>query len=372
MNKNTIVLGRIFGIPLNVDSSWFLIFALLSWMLAINYYPGEFQDWPQWQYWLMGMVTSFFLFVSVILHELGHSLVARRFRLPVQRITLFVFGGIAQIAGEPPSAWAEFWIALAGPIVSFFLAAAFYFVTPLAEGMEALSAFFKYLAFINLVLAGFNLIPGFPLDGGRIFRSLLWGITGDLRKATIVAANVGRFFAFAFIFLGALQIIAGRIMDGLWTIFIGLFLESAASSQIHQQEVRTLLIRHKVQEAMNPNFAIVPADSSLQEIVDRHVLGMGRRAVIVVDDGDIAGMLTLHHLKSVSPEKWPIVQVAQVMLPFSRMRWVTPDTDMWSTLQAMDKDGVNQLPVLREGKLVGIITRGDLISFLNYLHSLST
>ncbi|NOX37332.1 MAG: CBS domain-containing protein [Calditrichaeota bacterium] len=372
MNKNTISLGRIFGIPLNVDSSWFLIFALLSWMLASNYYPREFPGWPLWQYWFMGMFTSIFLFVSVLLHELGHSLVARHFHLPVQRITLFVFGGIAQIAGEPPSARAEFWIALAGPIVSFALAALFHLITPLVQGWDALFAFFKYLAFINLILAGFNLIPGFPLDGGRIFRSILWGITKNLRKATFIAANVGRFFAFAFIFLGAMQIIAGHIMDGLWTIFIGLFLESAASSQIQQQEMRTLLVRHKVNEAMNPNFAIVPADSSLQEIVDHHVLGMGRRAVIVVDDGEIAGMLTLHHLKSVSPDKWPQVRVAEVMLPASQMRWVTPDTDLWSALQAMDRDGVNQLPVLQDGKLVGIITRGDLISFLNYLHSLST
>ncbi len=372
MNKNAISLGRIFGIPLNVDASWFLIFVLLSWMLARNYYPGEFPGWPLWQYWFMGMLTSIFLFVSVLLHELGHSLVAQHFQLPVQRITLFVFGGIAQIAGEPPSARAEFWIALAGPVVSIALAALFHLIAPLLHGWDALFALFKYLAFINFILAAFNLIPGFPLDGGRIFRSILWGITKNLRRATFIAANVGRFFAFAFIFLGALQIIAGHIMDGLWTIFIGLFLESAASSQIQQQEMRTLLVRHKVNEAMNPNFAIVPADASLQEIVDHHVLGVGRRAVIVMDDGEIAGMLTLHHLKSVSPDKWPRVRVAEVMLPARQMRWVTPDTDLWSALQAMDRDGVNQLPVLQDGKLVGIITRGDLISFLNYLHSLST
>ena len=200
MTRHNVPLGRILGIPIGLDYSWFLIFALLTWMLAGSYYPAEFKNWPPLLYWFMGAVTAIMLFVSVLLHELGHSVVALRYKVPVRSITLFIFGGVAQIGAEPPSAIAEFFIAIAGPIVSLVLAVLFSVVQPAVAGIQPFWGLAKYLAYINFALVLFNLIPGYPLDGGRVFRAIVWAVTKNMRRATLIAANVGRFFGFLFIF----------------------------------------------------------------------------------------------------------------------------------------------------------------------------
>ncbi|MDE2322919.1 MAG: site-2 protease family protein, partial [candidate division NC10 bacterium] len=182
MTRHNIPLGKILGISIGVDYSWFVIVALLTWMLAGNYYPTEFKDWPPPLYWLMGAVTAIIFFVSILLHELGHSVVALRYHIPVRSITLFLFGGVAQIGAEPPSAIAELLVAIAGPLVSLALAGCFYVVQPVVSGMEPLLGLAKYLAYINLVVVLFNLIPGYPLDGGRVFRAIVWAITKNMRR----------------------------------------------------------------------------------------------------------------------------------------------------------------------------------------------
>ena len=240
MTRHNIPLGRIFGIPIGLDYSWFVIFALLTWMLATSYFPAEFKNWPALLYWMVGAVTAIMLFVSVLLHELGHSVVALRYKVPVRSITLFLFGGVAQIGAEPPSAIAEFFIASAGPLVSLILAILFYAVQPLVAGIEPLLGLAKYLAYINLALVLFNLIPGYPLDGGRVFRAIVWAATGNMRRATLIAANVGRFFAFLFIFFGVWQMLNGNLTGGLWIAFIGWFLDTAASAQVQQVMVQSL------------------------------------------------------------------------------------------------------------------------------------
>lgn len=371
MNRQNIYLGRISGIPVGVDYSWFLIFGLLSWMLALDYFPAEFKNWPVWEYWLAGIITSLMLFGSVLLHELGHSIVAVRFKLPVRRITLFVFGGVSEIVGEPPSAWSEFWIALAGPLVSFALGAFFYLIEPLFPPHSVVFAIVKYLAFINIILAVFNLIPGFPLDGGRIFRAIIWGITRNLRKSTVIAGNVGRFIAFFFIYLGVTQIFSGNVANGLWTIFIGWFLESAASSQIHQQELHDILNHFRVGQAMNRYYRIIPAHSTLLDLVREHILGAGRRYLIVMKEGKLVGLLTLHHLKNIPQEEWAQVTVEQVMIPLSQLKWISPQATLWEALKEMDQDGVNQLPVIENGELVGVLSREDLVTFLSKVHELA-
>src|SRR3989441_6540489 len=191
MTRQDIPLGRIMGIPIGLDYSWFLIFALLTWMLAGNYYPDEFKNWPPLLYWFMGAVTAIMLFVSVLLHELGHSVVALRYNIPVRSITLFIFGGVARIEGEPPSALAEFFIAIAGPLVSFALAVFFYAVQPVVSGSQPLWGLAKYLAYINLALVLFNLIPGYPLDGGRVFRAIGWALSRNMPRGTILVATRG-------------------------------------------------------------------------------------------------------------------------------------------------------------------------------------
>ena len=372
MTRHNIPLGRILGIPIGLDYSWFVIFALLTWMLADNYYPAEFKDWPPLLYWFMGAVTAVMLFVSVLLHELGHSVVALRYKIPVRSITLFLFGGVAQIGAEPPSAIAEFLIASAGPLVSLILAVLFYAVQPLVAGIEPLLGLAKYLAYINLALVLFNLIPGYPLDGGRVFRAIVWAITGNMRRATLIAANVGRLFAFLFIFIGVWQMVSGNFGGGLWIAFIGWFLDTAASAQVQQVMIQGLLTGHKVSQAMSTHCAAVPADLTLQKLVDEHILGSGQRCFLVNRGENTVGLMTLHRIKEVPRPDWATTSAAQVMLPMEQLKCIEPDTELWAALQKMDRDGVNQLPVTRDHDVVGMLSREDVITFLRTLQELGT
>ena len=239
MFRHTIPIGRIFGISVDLDYSWFLVLGLLTWMLAVSYYPAEFAGWSAAQYWFVGLATALMLFVSVLIHELGHAVVAKKYGMPVPRIVLFIFGGVSEIGGEPPNASAEFWIAVVGPIVSFVLAAFFWEIEPLLYSWPQLYALAKYLSLLNLILGVFNLIPGFPLDGGRVMRAVLWFFTGKYRRATAIAATTGRFIGFLLIFLGVWQALRGNFIGGLWTAFIGWFLESAAASQLQQEVLKS-------------------------------------------------------------------------------------------------------------------------------------
>jgi Zn-dependent protease len=243
MLRHTVPLGRVFGIAVDLDYSWFLVFGLFTWILAVSYYPAEFKNWSPEAYWFMGTVTAILLFVSVLLHELGHSVVAKHFGIPVPRITLFIFGGVSQISTEPADANKEFLMAAAGPAVSFVLAAAFWESRLVLASAPPLFALAKYMALLNFVLGAFNLIPGFPLDGGRVFRAIIWGISHNFYRATSVATLTGRFFGFLLIFVGVWQIFAGALLNGLWTAFIGWFLESAAASQQQQDVLKDVASR---------------------------------------------------------------------------------------------------------------------------------
>ena len=370
MTRHTLPLGKILGIPVGLDYSWFLIFALLTWMLASSYYPAEFKNWPLPLYWFMDAVTAIMLFVSVLLHELGHSVIALRYKIPARSITLFLFGGVAQIGAEPPSAAAEFFVAVAGPIVSFALAGFFFMVKPVVASVEPLWGLAKYLAYINITLVAFNLIPGYPLDGGRVFRAIVWATTGNLRHATLMAANVGRFFGFLFVFVGVWQMFAGNVGGGLWIAFIGWFLDSAAVAQVQQGIVQGLLTGHPVSQAMNSHCVAVPADLPLQQLVDEHILGGGQRCVLVNRGAHTVGLLTLHQIKEVPRPDWTRMTAAQVMLPLEKLKRLSPDTKVWAALQLMDRDGVNQLPVMTDSHVVGMLSREDVITFLRTLQEL--
>ena len=365
MKRKNIPLGKILGISVGLDYTWFLIFALLSWMLADNYFPTEFKNWPVLEYWIVGIVTTIMLFVSVLLHELGHSVIALNYKIKVKQITLFLFGGVAEIAGEPPKASAEFWIAIAGPIVSFLLAGIFYILQLLTKSVTPVFALFEYLAYINFALAVFNLIPGFPLDGGRVLRAVVWGFTHNLRRATHIAAVVGRFFGFLFIFFGALQIFGGNIGGGLWIAFIGWFLESAAMAQLQQQVLEEHLSGHTVSEAMTNDYAIIPEDTTIQEVMDNHILGIGRRSLFVKKDGEFIGMLTLHSIKNVDRNRWSSANVTEAMIPHLETQKVAAGSQLWDALLKMDKNGVNQLPVMEKGEIIGVLNRESIITFIS-------
>jgi Zn-dependent protease len=370
MTRHNIPLGRILGIQIGLDYSWFVIFALLTWILASSYFPTEFKDWPQWLYWLMGAAATIMLFVSVLLHELGHSVVARRHKIPVPSITLFLFGGVSQIGAEPPSANAEFLIAAAGPLVSLILAVLFYLVQPLVAGIEPLLGLAKYLAYVNLALALFNLIPGYPLDGGRVFRAIVWAITRNMRRSTVIAANTGRLFAFLFIFAGVWQMFSGNFTGGLWIAFIGWFLDSAASAQVQQVTVQGLLTGHTVSQAMSTHCANVSADVTLQDLVDEHILGSGQHCFLVKRGDNDVGLITLQRIKEVPRAEWATTRIGQVMLPLDRSEGVDRNTELWTALQKLDRDGVNQLPVTRDQQVIGMLSREDVISFLRTMREL--
>jgi Zn-dependent protease len=370
MTRHYVPLARIFGISVGLDYSWFLIFVLFTWALARSYYPAAYPTWSRAEDWIMGAVTALMLFVCVLLHELGHALVAMRYKIPVRRITLLIFGGVSQIEGEPPSAVAEFWIALAGPAVSGALAVLFALLRPAVAAVSPLLALTTYLAYINGGLAVFNLIPAFPLDGGRVLRAILWNSTHSLRKATLIAANVGRLIAFVFIVWGVLQIFGGNFGNGLWIAFIGWFLENAATAQVQQQIVGNLLAGHTASEAMNPHYVSIPAATHLQELVDRHILGSGSRSFMVTQGDEAVGLVTVHQIAAVPRDRWPSASVADAMTPIARVKRIGPNTGLWAAMTEMDHDGVNQLPVTEDGRILGMLTRGDVITYLRTLREL--
>ena len=372
MTRQALPLGRILGIPIALDYSWFLIFGVLTWSLAASYYPVEFRGWTPLLYWTTAAVTALMLFASVLLHELGHSVVALRYKIPVRSITLFIFGGVAQIGAEPPSATAEFFIAIAGPAVSLVLEGLFRLTMPLVAGSEPVWGLVKYLAYINLALVLFNLIPGYPLDGGRVFRAIIWGLTSNMRRATLVAANAGRFFGFLFIFVGVWQMFRGDLGGGVWIAFIGWFLDNAASAQVQQVVFRGLLSGHTVAQAMSRSCATVPVDVTLQRLVDEQILGHGQRCFLVSRGADTVGLITLHRIKEVPRAQWAATSAGQVMIPWQELKRIGLDAELWSALQQMDRDGVNQLPVVSDDRVVGMLSREDVITFLRTVQVLGS
>lgn len=371
MNKQQIHLGSIFNIPIGLDYSWFLIFALITWSLATGYFPSEFKTWPVAEYWIIGAVTSILFFGSVLLHELGHSVIALYYKVPVRSISLFIFGGIAQIGSEPPSAAAEFWIAIAGPLVSFILAGLFAVLRFVVTGVAPFLALTQYLAYINGVLGLFNLFPGFPLDGGRVFRAIVWRITHNFQRATRIAATVGRGIAFLFIGWGVWQIFAGNLFNGLWIVFIGWFLESAANGQLAQQHLHALLEGHTVVQAMSQNYVLIPADLTLQQLADEHILGSGRRFFIVEQLDQPIGLLTILNLNKIPRADWSTTTAAQAMTPVDQFHLLKSDVALSEAFEEMSLQGVDQLPVVSDGQVKGILSRESVVNFLRNLQELN-
>lgn len=367
MRRQQLYLGRVAGIPIGLDSSWFLIFALVAWVLARNYYPAEFPLWSPALYWTLGLVTSALLFLSVLLHELGHAMIARAFHIPVRRITLFIFGGVAEIGGELPGPLAEFLVAIAGPVVSFALAAGFDVLKVGVGGAAPLYALAEYLAFINGALGVFNLIPAFPLDGGRVFRSIVWAVTRDMARATVIAATVGRVFAFLFVAFGAWEMYNGRLFDGLWIAFIGWFLNNAAQSPLRERRLEHRLSGHTVGQVMEQGLPTIDAGMTIAAFAgDRALSTQGHSYVVTGAQGAI-GLMTLEDVARVPAESWDETTAADIMQPFDHVPGVSADTEVWRALQQMDRIGVNQLMVVAGGQIAGMLSRHDVLTFLRNL-----
>lgn len=353
-------LGRILGIPVYLHSSWFLVFALITFSLSAQF-AAEHPGWSPQQRWALGIVTSLLFFASVLFHELGHSVVALRYRVPVVSITLFVFGGLARIGREPESAKQEFNIGIAGPLASFVLAGGFYLIAIFFRSIEMLQATAMWLAVINALLGGFNLVPGFPLDGGRIFRAIVWGITHDFERATKLAARSGQFFAFLMIFSGIWQALSSsNRIGGLWWVFIGWFLLSAAQESYAQVAIRNTLRGLRAADIMTPDVPSVPRDISLEDYV-QEVLRTGRRCHVITGNGALVGLITLHAVQKFPREEWSNTSVQAAMLPRDRIHWAAPEEPVLAVLERMQSEDINQMPVMGDGSLVGLITRDSIL-----------
>lgn len=371
MSRHGVPIGRIFGISIDLDYSWFLIVGLMSWTLAAGYFPREFPDWSAGEYWLIGFVAAILLFASVLIHELGHSIVAQGFGIPVPRITLFLFGGVSQIATEAPTPGTEFWISAVGPLTSLLLAAFFWEIEPLVDRVQPLFALAKYLAMINAALAVFNLIPGYPLDGGRILRAFLWRTTHNHHRATIAAGVTGRFFGFLLIFWGVWQALTGNFGGGIWIAVIGWFLESAAGSQIQQEGIKSLLDGHVVADAMQKHLVEVPEDVTVQELAQETMRSPGSGSAVITHDGVPEGVVTRSAIGATPSDRWPTTSASQIMVPIQRLITTRPDAVLWSALETMGRYGASPLIVLDGNRIVGVLSRGDILHYLTGLSALA-
>lgn len=370
--KHSWRVGKIVGIEIRIDSSWFVILILLTWSLAYSYFPERFPDWLSFQYWLIGLVTSLLIFVSVLIHELSHSLVAIAQGEKVKSITLFILGGVAQISEEPKQPVQEFFMALVGPLTSFGIGVMALVLSFVLKGVsEPLGAVVSYLALINIILAVFNLLPGFPMDGGRVFRSIIWKVTGDLRKATKIASRVGQGFAFFLIFAGILQVLGGS-PSGFWLVFVGWFLHSAAIRGYQQVMVESLLKGVTAKELMTKDFHAVPSTLLVQDLVDAYILRQKERVFLVQDDGVLKGIVCLEDVKTVPREKWTQTLVAKIMTPRDKLEAVSLDSDGSVILNSLTTKEIHQVPVMDGDKVEGIICRTDILRFIQLRKELGT
>lgn len=372
MVRGSISLGKLLGIPIRIDLSWLFIVVWVTWSLAGSYFPERYPAWPPSLTWGMAALTSALFFGSVLLHEMGHALVARAQRLPVTDITLFIFGGASQIAEEPRNAREELLLAGVGPATSLGLAGVFGLVhLAVRSASEPAGAVTLFLAGINLSLGLFNLMPGFPLDGGRVLRAILWGARRDVRWATRWASRTGRGVAGVFILFGIYQASTGDWVSGLWVLFIGFFLDSASRSSYQQLTLRQLLDGHVASEIMTEDCLLLPPQLSLDVFVEHYLVGEGgRRCYVVGTRDELVGLLTLSDLQRVPRDRWMTTRVREVAMPVEHLRVVAPDTPLWAALQQLTAEGVNQMPVLDRGRLVGMISRDRLLSLIRRLSEL--
>lgn len=363
--KGSLRMGRIAGIEIGIHYTWLLAFVLISLSLAQGFFPQAYPGWNPGTYWVTGILAALLLFVSVLLHELAHSLVAQARGLPVQSITLFIFGGVSNIGEEAEKPSVEFVIAIVGPLTSLALAGIFWgALQAIGKPESALAAMLYYLFLINALLAAFNILPGFPLDGGRVLRSILWSTTGSLTKATNIAATVGRLFGWALIALGAFRLLTGDFLGGLWIAFIGWFLSSAADASRRDVTLREHLRGVPVREVMDPNTETVSPQTSVEEVIRSIFLQDRRHAVPVCQNDRLVGIVTLSDVKVVPQPKWSQTSVAEIMTRQPLYR-VTPEDDLNSAMRLLTQHDINQVVVLHEERLVGLLNHADIIRHLH-------
>jgi len=364
MLGNSIRLFRIAGIDVGVHVSWLVIFGLVTWSLAVGFFPDApgLAGRPVAEYWLLGAIAAILLFASVVVHELAHSLVAKSRGLGVRSITLFIFGGVSNLAGEAKKPSTEFVIAVVGPLTSFVIAAVVFAIARATSLGASGEAVLGYLVFINVALGLFNLVPGFPLDGGRVLRAIAWNWTGSLRRGTEIAALVGQLVAWGLLLWGFYRILVENdLIGGVWIGAIGWFLQNAAATSLQQVLVEQRLRGARVADAVEPDTTVVAPEVSIATLIEDYFLRGNRRAVPVVTDGRLAGMVTLGDIKEVPRERWASTTVAEVMGGRDGVVSVSSRSTLQGALEALAQGDFEQVPVVDDGTLVGVVTRADIV-----------
>ncbi len=359
--KASFKLFRIFGITIGIHYTWIFAIIFFSWTLAMVYFPGYYPGWSTATYWITGVIGALLIFVSVLLHEMAHSLVANARGIPVHSITLFLLGGASNMEEEPQKPAAEFAMAIVGPITSLVLAAIFWgFARLPSDAATPLAAMLSYMALINMYLGIFNLLPGFPLDGGRVLRSIIWGATGSITRATDIAGMVGQFFGWAFIGLGIYLMISVSFVSGLWIAFIGWFLNSSADASRKEITLRERLSHVKVRELMNPDVSTISPEATVDEMVRDIFRKQQGRAVPVCKDDKLVGIATISDVKKVPQNKWAETTVGSIMTG-EPLYSVTPDDNLSTALVMIAKNDINQVLINDNGKCGGLLSRADII-----------
>jgi Zn-dependent protease/CBS domain-containing protein len=380
-------LGRIAGISIYLDWSLSIIFVLITFSLAVGAFPHWHPEWGAGVTWGTAAAAAILFLFSVLIHELSHALVGRIQGVEIKRITLFIFGGMAQMENEPHAWRAELWMAIIGPITSLILGVVFLELGLLAAGpidiepenpeyllatLSPLSTLLLWLGPVNIILGLFNLVPGFPLDGGRVLRAIMWGITGNLRRATRWASGAGQVFAWILIITGFAMIFGVRVpffgtgfVNGLWLAFLGWFLNNAALVSYRQLLVRETLENVPVSRIMLTNFIKVAPDMRISTFVDRHLMGSDQRTFPVEENERLVGIISLSDIRKISREAWPNTTIGDLMTPASQITVTSPNQDSAEVLFTLARHNLNQLPVVENSKIRGLIRREDLLKWLS-------
>jgi len=363
-----ITLFKLLGFEVRIDMSWFIIAFVVTWSLAEGLFPFYYKNLSKGTYWWMGACGALGLFVSIVFHEICHSVVARRYGLRIKGITLFIFGGVAEMAEEPESAKAEFMMALAGPVSSVLLGLGFYGVGVVGGGAGwpvPVKGIFEYLAMINGLLAGFNLLPAFPLDGGRMLRSVLWGWKENLGWATRIASRIGSGFGLGMIIGGVFIVLRGNLLTGIWWFMIGMFLRSASLMSYRQMLMRRALEGERVGSFMEPNPVTVPPVISVERLVEDYIYRHHFKMFPVVGLGRLMGCVTIKKVKEVPRGEWGQRRVGELVEPCSSDNTISPEADAIKALSIMNRTRTSRLMVVDGDRLVGIIALKDMLKFLS-------